>query len=202
MKILLLFPVILLGSCILMPKSDESKIVAIATDDSAIVNSKLDKLRAVVLGADSAEYRFAAAKLVLAVLYTQKDTSSIIMKFHIDTTGYFAGYNKLSQILAEDTSVANFYKDLLQLRNQYPALVSGKYKLYDIDNPFTCGFIKADNKDSILIIFNFNEDNQGFRGHFSFPTMTLLLSNYEDGPLPPINTSIALRPFEIRISKL
>ena len=47
-----------------------------------------------------------------------------------------------------------------------------------------------------------DEDNQGFRGHFPYGKMRQVISNYEDGPLPQIENSLAMRPFEVWVSKL
>lgn len=202
MNRLLLISLILLGGCILMPKQEDKKLPALDSNDSIAVSNKLGKLRQLLLGPDSSQYQVAAAKLTITMIYTESDTSRIIHALRTDTAGYFAGYNKLLNLIVEDSSVRKFYTDILLLRKAYPALVSGKYTLFDASNPYSCGFTKSDSKDTMLIIYNLNEDNQGFKGHFPFQTMALLLSNYEDGPMPPIDTSIALRPFEIRISKL
>ena len=185
-----------------MPKNDSGENAIKYPNDSLVVSQKLSKMMQLVLGHDSDEYRTAAAKLMITVIYTQKDTAAYIAQLTNDTSGYFAGYQRLEKMKMEDSSIMNFYKDIIKLRNEFPALVSGKYKLFDKENPYTCGFERMDNKDTILVIMNMDEDNQGFKAHFPYGKMMQILSNYEDGPLPQIENSLAMRPFEIWVSKL
>ena len=202
MKYLVLALLICSGACKLMPKNELHEPSVKTTDDSLLVDQKFSNTRHLVLGHDSNEYRLAAAKLIMTMIYTQKDTSSYINQLVHDTSGYFAGSERLEKMKREDSSVMNFYREILLLRKEYPVLVSGKYRLLDKANPYTVGFERIDKADTLLIIMNMDEDNQGFKEHFPYGKLIQVLSNYEDGPLPQIENSLAMRPFEIWIAKL
>lgn len=200
--IFLLFTGILLfSSCELITNPGKVNTDADPGDSALITERVLNHLQ-LEMGHDSVEYRSPAAKLMFTGIYTLGDTLSAINKLRGDAAGYFAGFTRLQLLENEDSGISNFHNDLKALRHEYSALVNGKYKLLDKENPYAIGFERILNQDTLLVILNTNEDNQALRENFSYGSLTLLLSNYEDGPMPQIEHSLALRPFEVRIYKL
>ena len=186
-----------------MPKHGEQEMEhKLIADDSLAVRDKLFKGMQFVPGPDSDTYRSAAAKLLLTMIFTQKDTAAFIYHLSEDSVGMFSGYSKLLALKFSDSSVMNFYKDVIKLRSEFPTLVSGNYVLLDKDNPFTTGFERILGQDTLLVVTNMDNGVQAFSGNFHYAQLPVLLSNYDDGPLPPLESSLAMRPYEIKIYKI
>lgn len=183
-----------------MPKTDENLVAHNLLDDSLVVINKLCKNLHLLPGHDSDAYRSTAIKLLISLIYTQKDTSVLLRQLDSNINNQFSGF-RLQEFKNMDTSVLNYYNDIMKLRIENPALVSGNYAILDKDNPYICGFERILGKDTLLVIANLTNDVRAFSGNFSYSTLPMLITNYEEGPLPPLNSSIALRPYEFKIYK-
>ena len=204
MKIIsfLLSLILSIAGCKLMPKESEPKFIAIEKDDSAAVWMKLFKSMHLVAGHDSDEYRSRAVNLLLTIIYTQKDTTLFLKHLINDTVSSFAGYRSVEKLKTSDSTVIMFYQDILKLRKEFPALDSGRYLLLDKNNPFISGFERVLKKDTLLIIANMDNNVQAFSANFPYSELNILVSNYDIGPMPPLSSSLTLRPFEIKVYKL
>ncbi len=98
-----------------------------------------------------------------------------------------------------DSEAYHFFKSVLRLKHDYPALVRGEYQLVDTSNPHILAYTSAADGRELLTILNMNEDNRAFKGTYDFVNMPLLACNYPEGPLPVLTTSLLLRPFEGRV---
>jgi glycosidase len=91
-------------------------------------------------------------------------------------------------------SVLNYYKKLLRLRKQTPALIDGEY----VDLRPRCNriwaYLRQNTDRSLLIINNFTREAQRYEIPNAFVNAPCLIGNYAD--IPAISERIVLRPFE------
>ena len=116
---------------------------------------------------------------------------------------YAAGVNVADQ-QNDPQSMLNFYKQLLLVRKQNPALIYGEYTpLHDTSNEYFAFQRQSDSpQQTCLVVLNLS--NQSHQVEFELPGHTLqcLFSTHK-----PVNESLALRelsvaPFEILIGEL
>lgn len=82
--------------------------------------------------------------------------------------------NALSQINNND-SIYSFYQKLIQLRHEYDVIVYGDFELLEKEHPHLFIYRRYDDKDEILVISNFT--NQELTYEFNYQNYEILLSN-------------------------
>ena len=93
---------------------------------------------------------------------------------------------------ADPNSSLHFYRKLIYLRRQTPALVYGSYQDLAPDHESLYTFTRELEEDKLLIVCNFTGDDQDFSAN---PEAQLRLGNYAEG-------SQRIRPYEARIYRL
>lgn len=97
--------------------------------------------------------------------------------------------------MASEKSVWRFYRDLFQLRSNSPALTVGSFEELSESEVGYCAFTRTDGKSKILVVCNFEQENQidltSARGK-------LLLSNYGLNE----KTDGLYRPYEVAVFQI
>lgn len=96
-----------------------------------------------------------------------------------------------AQALADPDSIFHYYRHLIALRKQHPALTYGKNEDVLPDHPQIWAYTRSLDQDAFLIVVNFGKTAQAF--DLDVSGYTLQLSNLPEG-----ETGI-LRPYESRI---
>ena len=99
--------------------------------------------------------------------------------------------------LEDANSVLNYYKKLIKIRNQHPALIEGSYEELLSYSPGIYAYARTseDNTERIIIIANTTAKIRGYK----IPELkgaTLLISNYGD------REATLLRSYEVRVYKV
>ncbi len=110
---------------------------------------------------------------------------------------YAEGINVADQ-LADPNSLLNFYKAMLAVRKQNPAIISGEYQPRHTEVETYLAFTRATADQKCLVILNYADQPQSASFDLGATTGKLLFSNHPKGA--SINLSaIELKPFEILI---
>ncbi len=101
----------------------------------------------------------------------------------------------------DSDSILSFYKEMIRLRKQYDCLVYGEYKLYLEDDPHVFMYSRFTDKQTVLVICNFDEDVQVINlPVFNGLTRKLILSNYNKySEEADAQEDIHLSPYESRV---
>jgi len=94
-------------------------------------------------------------------------------------------------------SCLNFFRQLVQLRKDNPALVYGSYRLVDKDNPHVYAYTRTLEGKSMLILLNFTAQASTVHTDIPLDKAKLLLDNYSGA-----RQSNTLRPYEAVIYAL
>lgn len=104
---------------------------------------------------------------------------------------------------ADPRSLLNWYRRLIRLRAEQPALQTGSYRAIEGAPTGVFGYARASERDTLAVLLNFTPREATFRlepdpsragGHRT------LLSNYEDVPSERTGTAdLRLRPHEVLI---
>jgi oligo-1,6-glucosidase len=100
----------------------------------------------------------------------------------------------------DDNSCLNYFKKLVQLRKQTPALIYGKYTLLDKDNPEIFAYIRQMNKKKFLVLLNFSKEEAAPDIDINISKAEVFICNYSD--VPARNRTITLRPYEAVVYEL
>jgi len=108
-------------------------------------------------------------------------------------------WNVEAQLASEDKSVLGFWKQLLKIRKQHPALVTGTFTMLDYENQSVYAYTRTDKGGRYLVVCSFSEKEVIWT--FLVDTGLLLLGNY---PVEDSETGnlLKLRPFEGRLYRL
>ncbi len=98
----------------------------------------------------------------------------------------------------DDNSVLSFYKKLINLRKQIPALIYGSYKLLMEESESIYAYTREYNGETYLIACNVSEEDSEIQVPFDISAGELLLCNYTDTD----SSEYILRPYECRLYKL
>lgn len=98
----------------------------------------------------------------------------------------------------DDNSVLSFYKKLITLRKQIPALIYGSYKLLMEESESIYAYTREYNGERYLIACNVSEEDSEIQVPFDISIGEILLVNYvgTDG------NKYILKPYECRLYKL
>jgi oligo-1,6-glucosidase len=97
-------------------------------------------------------------------------------------------------------SCLSYFKKLIKLRKETPALIYGKYTMLDKDNPKVYAYTRVMNEHKILVLLNFSKDAASLNIDIKINNASVLICNYKEGPLG--NDSLMLRPYEAVIYQL
>jgi oligo-1,6-glucosidase len=99
----------------------------------------------------------------------------------------------------DPNSVLNYFRKLVQLRKQEPALIYGKYTLLDRENPNVFAYTREEKGKKLLVLLNFSDKNASFNIGISTAKSKIILDNYSKIKKIKNNT---LRPYEAVIIAL
>jgi oligo-1,6-glucosidase len=108
-------------------------------------------------------------------------------------------WNVESQLASEDESVLGFWKQLLKIRKQHPALVTGTFTMLDYENESVYAYTRTGEGSRYLVVCSFSENKVTWESPIE--TGVLLLGNHtiEDNKTGII---LKLKPFEGRLYHL
>ena len=76
----------------------------------------------------------------------------------IDTIDLFGSYEEQ---MSEPLSIYNYYRRILQIRRQIPAIANGQQKVMDkLDNTAICGLLKTYQKEEYYVLMNVSSEEQ------------------------------------------
>lgn len=113
-------------------------------------------------------------------------------------------YNEINveQQTKQPNSVLNFYKQLINLRNQSQALIYGDFNLVDEENPRVFAYTRAVEGEAYLIISNLSKSAAELKVPDDIQPHRLKMANYSNANDTPLNNKLALRPYEARVYQL
>jgi hypothetical protein len=103
------------------------------------------------------------------------------------------------QAAKTDSTFNLFYSSLTAVAAAHSCLQNGTCQLVDETNAHILAYTAKNDKEELLVILNFDEDNRAVKAEYQFMDMPLLLSNYDNGAMPVLTSSLLLRPYEVRI---
>jgi alpha-glucosidase len=114
---------------------------------------------------------------------------------------FSAGVNVADQE-ADPNSLLNFYRNLISLRNNTPALVSGGYKPLQEEADDYLAFLREIPNQQVLVVLSFSADSVPAKLDELADRKTRLLFSSVGRGQPDSLKSLALHPFEILIAEL
>jgi len=114
---------------------------------------------------------------------------------------YAEGVNVQEQEEQPD-SLLNFYRKMLRVRKETPALVEGEYQALHERNKDILAFLRKTEKQTVLVLLNFSEKEQAVRFRLPFRAAATIFSNRAKGSVEKPISKIKLEPFEIYIAEL
>jgi oligo-1,6-glucosidase len=107
-------------------------------------------------------------------------------------------YKEINAKLAveDEHSIYHYYRQLIQLRKEYPIIVHGSYDLLVPDDEKIYVYTRAHESQTLLVALNFSSEQQSFNvpEELQGKQGKVLISNY-DGNVE-IKPTLALRPYE------
>jgi alpha-glucosidase len=107
---------------------------------------------------------------------------------------------------ADPQSILSFYRRLLELRRNEPALREGQYAALNPQDPNVFAFVRRWKSEAVLVALNMSGSNQTVKidlkaAGFSKPKMRLLLTSSHT-PITKVSTDIEMEPFSALIAKM
>lgn len=106
----------------------------------------------------------------------------------------------VKKAVEDKNSILHYYKKLIELRKQYPALVYGSYMPLIEEDEEVFSYMRCLGRERILAVLNFFGGNPEYNlpGSMEYKGKKLLLSNYyaDNGDNP---NKVILRPYEARL---
>jgi oligo-1,6-glucosidase len=96
----------------------------------------------------------------------------------------------------DSNSCLNYFRKLVRLRKDNPALVYGRYRLLDRDNPKVYAYTRSMNGVVLLVLLNFSSVDATAQTGVALGNARLLLDNYSGA------VTARLRPYEARVYQL
>jgi alpha-glucosidase len=113
---------------------------------------------------------------------------------------YQAGVNVADQE-GDPNSMLNFYKNLLSIRKENPALIGGDYLVLKENSQEYLAFKRTTNKQNCLVVLNYSDQNQEIKFDFEPASAKLVYSNAGQAETLDLQ-ALAIAPFEIVIAEL
>ncbi|HEU0294871.1 MAG TPA: alpha-glucosidase [Anaerolineales bacterium] len=116
---------------------------------------------------------------------------------------YAEGINIADQE-SDPKSMLRFYKDLLRLRKQNPALISGKYEpLHEASNDYLAFLRESDSPgQTCLVVLNLSDQTHRLKYDLPFSTARCIFSNHKSTNESFSLEDLEMIPFEILIAEL
>jgi oligo-1,6-glucosidase len=110
-------------------------------------------------------------------------------------------YKKINAAIEEKNpnSCLNYFRKLVKLRKNNPALIYGKYRLLDKDNKTVYAYFRERNGKKFLILLNFSAIAAQTNIEMPIANAKLLLSNYNK---TQGNSILELSPYEASVYQL
>ena len=105
--------------------------------------------------------------------------------------------NAAEQVDCED-SIFNYYRKLIQLRNELPVLTDGKFTMLDMDHNQIFAYLRDNGEDKLLVVCNFYGNTVDYAVSEKAEDLELLIGNYTEENM---QTDV-LRPYEARIYRI
>ena len=113
-------------------------------------------------------------------------------------------YKKINVNVQENDpgSILNYFRKMVKLRKDNPALVNGKYELFDKDNPTIYSYTRTLDSEQFLIVLNFSSVGQYYTTPLTLGQRKLkvVIDNYGHTAWPKTD-QIGLKPYEAVIFK-
>jgi oligo-1,6-glucosidase len=155
----------------------------------------------------------AAAEYIAHLRKTSRDHSRTPMQWDESANGGFTtapkawlavnpNYKEINvrQALADQNSVYNYFKRLIELRKKTAALVYGDYKDLDPENTSIFTYTRTLGSDKYLVVLNLSKNDQTYMLPEGLKASQLVLSNL-DGKEENL-TTLKLRGWEARIYRM
>jgi alpha-glucosidase len=115
--------------------------------------------------------------------------------------------HNVSTEMKDPQSILNFYKRVLALRHQDPALRDGEYVALNEDDPNVLSYLRRYKDEAVIVVLNMSATRQIIKFDLSsqgFPATkaTTLLTTMKSGDQEVPFTSISLEPFAVYIGKI
>lgn len=155
------------------------------------------------------EGRFTEEEMLRLISIKARDNARTPMQWNNDVNGGFTlgipwmnvnpnykAINAKEQLDRKD-SVFHFYRKLIALRKEYEIIVSGKYRIIDVNNPEVFNYVRETEDEMIWVICNFTDHEVKYER----PSCTqediskIIISNYQT----VAKSSTILRPYETRV---
>jgi oligo-1,6-glucosidase len=104
------------------------------------------------------------------------------------------------QALADQNSIYNYFKKMIDLRKRTPALIYGDYKDLDPQNPNVFAYTRSLGADQYLVVLNLSKDALAYTLPEGLKAGRLALSNL-DGKEENVSV-VNLKGWEARIYKV
>jgi oligo-1,6-glucosidase len=118
--------------------------------------------------------------------------------------GVNSGYKRINAAAEENDpgSILNYFRKMIKLRKENPALVYGKYELFDKNNPTIYAYTRTLDSERFLIILNFSSVGQYYSTPLALQQTKLkvVIDNYGHTGWPKTD-QIGLKPYEAVIFK-
>jgi alpha-glucosidase len=102
-------------------------------------------------------------------------------------------------------SILNFYRKILELRRDEPALRSGQYFPLNPQDPNVFAFVRRFKGEAVLVVLNMSGSRQTVKinlkaAGFSRPKLRVLVTS-SDAPITKVSTELVMEPFSALIAK-
>lgn len=112
---------------------------------------------------------------------------------------YIDGCNVEEQV-KDPSSLYSIYRSIISLRKNHPALTSGTYQALLTENPDCLAFLRRIESETCLVLINMH-DSPLYLSASELPTdLEFIFSSDESTLSLPINDTIDLHPFEVRVA--
>ncbi|MGM0420100.1 MAG: glycoside hydrolase family 13 protein [Bacillota bacterium] len=98
-------------------------------------------------------------------------------------------------------SILNYYKKIMELREQHPALISGTFEQVAPEDEEIFAYWRRDRDETFLILLNFSVEKQQFLADSYSEYLEYITGNYKERADHPADVLPPLEPYEARIYK-
>jgi glycosidase len=108
--------------------------------------------------------------------------------------------------MKDPNSVLSFYRQLLALRHQEPALLDGSYISINEEDPHVLAYLRRYKDEAILVVLNMSASDQKVRFDlsplgFASPKLSILLTSFHK-PITGMADALPMEPYSVFIAKI